>query len=99
MLEHLQWPCFKSVLINNEITYDAVMKSSGVGGGGLEMQARTQKFWFVENLGNMPDNPRKNGAQRCLTSKNGAQGLQKHMKTFFGGHTRKGRNDLCGESL
>ena len=42
------------------------------------MQAHTQKFWFAENLGNIPDNPCENGAQRCLTSKNGAQGLQKN---------------------
>ena len=66
MLEKLQWPCFKSILIIHEITYDAVMKSSGVGGGGPRMQGHTQMFWFAENLGNIPDNPRKNGAQRCL---------------------------------
>jgi len=35
MLEKLQWLCFKSILINYEITYDAVMKSSGVGGFDL----------------------------------------------------------------
>jgi len=31
-------------------------------------------FWFVENLGKIPEN----GAKRCLTSKNGAQCLQKN---------------------
>jgi len=45
-----------------------------VGDGG---QAHPQKFWFAENLGNIPENPRENGAQPYLTSKHGAQGLQK----------------------
>jgi len=31
-------------LINQEITYDVVMKSSGVGGWWLGMQVHTQKF-------------------------------------------------------
>ena len=79
MLEKLQRPCFQLILINHEITYDAVMKSSDVGGGGRKMQAHTLKFWFSENLGNILDNPRKHGAQRCLTSKNRAQGLQKKI--------------------
>ena len=66
-----------------------------VGGGG---QAHPQKFWFAENLGNIPENPRENGAQPCLTLKHCAQGLQKitWMKTFFGGHTKKGLHDLLG---
>jgi len=29
-------------------------------------------------LGKIPENLGKNGTQRCLTSKNGAQGLQKN---------------------
>ena len=33
VLERLQWLCFMSILINYEITYDADMKSNGVGGG------------------------------------------------------------------
>jgi len=33
------------------------MKSSGVGGGGA----------LAENLGRIPENPDKNGTQRCLT--------------------------------
>jgi len=36
-----------------------------------------KRFGFAENLGNIPENPRENGAQPCLTSRNGAQGLQK----------------------
>jgi len=35
---------FQSILINHEITYDALMKGSGVGGGGLGMQAHTKSF-------------------------------------------------------
>jgi len=40
--------------------------------------AHPQKFWFAENLGKIPENPVKNGAQRRLISKNGAQGVQKN---------------------
>jgi len=57
------------------------MKSSVVGGGGVGvkgLQAHLQKFWFAENLGKSPENPGKNSAQRCLTSKNGAQNLHKN---------------------
>jgi len=56
------------------------------------VQAHPQNFWFVENPGKVPENLDKisensnkitenlgkNGAQRCLTSKNCAQGLQKN---------------------
>jgi len=42
------------------------------------VQAHPQKFWFAENMGKRPENPGKNGAQSCLTSKIGAQGLQKN---------------------
>jgi len=43
-----------------------------------------------ENLGKIPKNPGKNGAQRCLTSKNGAQRLHKNTgRPFAGGHTKK----------
>jgi len=44
------------------------------------LQAQRQKFWFAENLGKSPENPGKNGAQRCLTSKSGAQGLYKNTR-------------------
>jgi len=56
------------------------------------VQAYPQTILFVENpgkipenLGKIPENPNKipkklgkNGAQRCLTSKNDAQSLQKN---------------------
>jgi len=45
-----------------------------VGGWG---QVHPQKFSFAENLGNIPENPRGNDAQPCLTSEHSAQGLQK----------------------
>jgi len=32
------------MFINNEITYDTVMKSSGVGGEAHGLQAHSQKF-------------------------------------------------------
>ena len=54
-----------------------------------------------QNLGNIPENPRENGAQPSLTSKHGAQGLQKitWMKTFFGGHSKRGLHDLHGREF
>jgi len=35
--------CFKSILINNEIAYDTVMKSSGIGGGGAGVASAPPK--------------------------------------------------------
>jgi len=43
-----------------------------------DCNAHPQKFLFVENPGEIPENPGKNSAQRCSTSKNGAQRLQKN---------------------
>ena len=54
----------------------AVVSEAGV-------QDHPQKFWFVESPGKIPENLGKNGAQCCLTSKNGAQRLQKNMKAFL----------------
>jgi len=46
---------------------------------GLRWCKRTPKgFYFSENLRKIPENPGINGAQRCLTSKNDTQGLQKN---------------------
>jgi len=39
---------------------------------------RTPKSFDLLNLDKIPENPGENGAQRCLTSKNGAQDLQKN---------------------
>jgi len=48
--------------------------------GGLGMQAHTQKFWFAENLGNIPDNPHKNGAQNVAwLQKTAPKVCRKHM--------------------
>ena len=45
---------------------------------------------ILENLGKIPENPGKNGAQSCLISKNGVQPLEKNTwRPFFGGHTNK----------
>jgi len=68
----------------NNNNREGVDGSSGVGGG---VQAHLQKFWFVKNLGKIPEylgkileNPDKN----C------AQSLQKNkLRPFFGGHTKK----------
>jgi len=63
-----------------------------------------------ENVGKIPENPNKipkyldkipenlgeNGARRCLTSRNGAQGLQKNKwRPFFGCHTKKTVGKSC----
>jgi len=53
-----------------------------------------------EYLGKIPENPDKNGDQRCLTSKNGAQSLQKNkLRPFFGVHSKKYLNNLCGRKF
>jgi len=73
------------------------MKSSGVGGG---VQAHLQKFWFAENLSKIPENRGINGAQRCLTSKNGTQRLQKSTwRPFLEVTPTKGLHDLCGRKF
>jgi len=48
----------------------------------VRVQAHTQKFWFAENLGKIPENPVKNGTQRC-------QGLQKNTWRPFSEVTPK----------
>jgi len=50
------------------------------------------------NLGKICDNPGKNCSQRCLTSENGAQRLQKKMKNFLEVTPRNvfcGRGQIC----
>jgi len=37
----------------------------------------------LKDLGKSPENPGKNGAQRCLTSNSGTQGLQKKHEDLF----------------
>jgi len=44
---------------------------------------RIPKSFDLKNLGQSPENPGKNGAQRCLTSKSGAQGLPKKHEDLF----------------
>ena len=68
-----------------------------VGGG---CQAHPQKFWFAENLGNIPENPRENGAQPCLTSKNGAREVcRKSYEDLFWRSHQIGLHDLCGRAF
>jgi len=62
-------------------------------------QAHPQKFWFAENLGNIPENPRENGAQPYLISKHGAQGLQKITWRPFLEVTPKSLNHLRGRDF
>jgi len=65
-------------LINHEITYDAVKKSSGVRGWVQVVKAQPHSFRLSENLNKILESPGKNGAQRCLTLKQAAHGLQKN---------------------
>jgi len=77
----------------------ALVWETGVQG----VQVHPQKFWFIENLGKIPENPdkipyylgkilenlSKNGAQRCLTSNMAPNACRKTSKDhIFGGHTR-----------
>ena len=59
-----------------------------------------QKFWFADNLSKSPENPGKNGAQCCLTSKNGAQCLHENTRDLILEVTPKtGLHDLCGRNF
>jgi len=71
------------------LLWKAVVLEVGVKG----VQAHSQKMWFAENLGNITENSRKNGAQHCLTSKNGAQCLHKNTWRLFW------RSHLCGREF
>jgi len=51
---------------------------------------RIPKSFDLKNLVKSPEHPGKNGAKRCLTSKSGAQGLQKKTwRTFSEGTPKK----------
>jgi len=76
------------------------MKSSGVGVRGVEVARAIQKLWLAENLGKSPENPGKNSARRCLTSKNGAQSLHKNTwRPFVEVTPKRGLHDLCGRKF
>ena len=78
---------------------------NGPGGvaGGASTPANVFICWksgkFRQNPWKSEQNPwkfDKNGAQRCLTSKNGTQGLQKNKwRPFFGGHATKTVGKSC----
>jgi len=72
------------------------------------VEAHPQKFWIVEklgktteNMGKIPENPGKNGAQCCFTSKNGAQRLQKSTIKilFWRSHQKQVFMFFVGEKL
>ena len=70
---------------------------SVVGGGGAGGASEPPKVLISRKsgqnhskYGQNPENPGTNGTQRCFTSRNGAQRLQKNTwRSFFGGHTKK----------
>ena len=67
---------------------------------GAGVASAPPKFWFAENLGKSPENPDKIGAQRRLTSNDGAQGLHKNTwKPFSGGYQKRGVHDLVEVNL
>jgi len=94
LLSSRSWQAMKLPMI---LLWKAVVFEVGVQG----LQAHPQKFWVTENLGKNPENPCKNSAQRCLTSRNGAEGLHKNTwRPFFGGYTKKrSSHDLCGRKF
>ena len=68
----------------NNNNREGVDGRSGVGGG---VQVHLQKFWFVKNLGKIPEYPGKIPEN---PDKNGAQRLQKNkLWPFFGVHSKK----------
>jgi len=73
------------------------VKSLKIRAKSLENPNKIPKY-----LRKIPENRCKNDAQRCLTSKNGAQALQKNKwRPFSGGHaTKTVGNTLCpGKSI
>ena len=63
------------------------------------LQAHPQKFWFAENLGKSPENPGKNGAQRCLASKMAPKVHTKTHEKFFLEVTKKRGSWSCGRKF
>jgi len=75
------------------LLWKAVVLEVGVKG----LQAHPQNFCFVEILSKSPENPGKNGAQCCLTSKNSAQCLHENTRDLILEVTPKRvLHDLCG---
>ena len=66
----------------HEITYDTVVKSCGVGGGGAGGESAPQKFWFAENLSKIPENPGIHPALFDFKTWH-PKFAEKHMKAFF----------------
>ena len=63
---------------------------------------RTPKSWFADDLSKSPENPGKNSSQRCLASKNGAQGLHKNLffeDLFMDVTPKRDLHDLCGRKF
>ena len=75
MLEKLQWLCFKSILINYEITYDTVMKNSGACWRWVS--SAPPKVLICWKPGQHSWKSAWKWRQTLLDLKNGAQGLQK----------------------
>jgi len=66
----------------------------------VRVQAHPQKFWFAENLGKIPENPGKNGTQRCLLQKMAPKVCKKtHEEFFWRSHQKKVLMIFVGEKL
>ena len=64
------------------------------------LQAQPQKFWFADNLGKSPENPGKNGAQRCLTLKSGAKVcIKTHEDLYLEVAPKSDLHDHVGENF
>jgi len=87
-----------------------MLLTNGVGGGVASAPPKVvicwksgQNHWkFWQDLWKSGQNPwrsRKTGAQRCFTSKNNAQRLQRNKWHFLGGDTKKCLHDLRGKQF
>ena len=82
------------MLINHEITYDTVMKSSGVGGGGALAPPVLLIRW---KPGQNPWKPGKKWRPILFDIiKWHPRFTEKHMNTFFGCRSKKSLHDHCG---
>jgi len=98
VLEKLQWLCFNSILIYYEITYDTVMKNSGAcWRWGWRTPSKVLICW---KSGKHPWKSAWKWRPTLFYFKTWRPRFaENHMKTFSGGHTKKGIHDPRGREF